>query len=105
RLRGRIDLLAVDARRVAVLGVPMSADAERVVEELGRERLESFAVLASGLEIPVQLDSAVRIPGVGPEGGVRIEEAKVPLRLTVSDVRALRGKLWVSIDAGRGQPS
>lgn len=96
-LRGRMRVMAVDARRAAVLGV--KAPVERLVEDLGREKLEAFGALASALEIPVRLDREVRLPAVGPEGGVRIAAASIPLHAAVVDVKAFRGKLWVCVGA------
>ncbi|HUG55011.1 MAG TPA: hypothetical protein VMR21_15475 [Vicinamibacteria bacterium] len=95
-LRGQVKVIAVDVRRVDVMGVrpPM---VESLVEELGRERLEAFSALASGIEIPVQLERSVSLPAV-ERSDVRIEEAVVPLRAAVADVKAFRGKLWVSVD-------
>jgi hypothetical protein len=99
-LRGRVGIVAVDARRVDLLGV--HAPAERLVEDLSRESVEAFNVLASSIEIPVRLEREVALPAVGPEGGVSIAAAAVPLRLAVVDVKAFRGKLWVSVDGATG---
>ena len=101
-LRGEVRVIGVDARRVTVMGVGAPADAEALIEQLGREKLEGFGVLASRLQIPVRMERAVTLPGVGPDGGVRIAAASIPLQVAVSQVRALRGKLWVSIDAAVG---
>jgi hypothetical protein len=99
-LRGRVRIIAVEARRVAVLG--MHAPAERLVEDLSRQGVAAFNVFASSIEIPVQLEREVTLPAVGPEGGVRIAAAAVPVRLAVVGLTAFRGKLWVSIDAATG---
>jgi hypothetical protein len=101
-LRGEVRVIAVDARRVTVMGVGAPADAEELIEQLGRERLDAFGALASRLQIPVRLERAVTLPGVGPQGGVKIAPATIPLQVGVRQVRALRGKLWVSIDAAVG---
>jgi hypothetical protein len=95
-LRGEIKIIAVDARRVNVLGM-QSRMVENLVEGLGRERLEAFSALASRIEIPVQLERRVALPAVG-SGEVHIEAATIPLRVAVADVKAFRGKLWVSVD-------
>jgi hypothetical protein len=101
-LRGAVKVIAVDARRVNVLGMGAPSDAEALIEQLGRERLEAFSGLASGVQIPVRLERAVTLPEVGPEGGVHITPARIPLQVSLKEVRALRGKLWVSIDASLG---
>jgi hypothetical protein len=99
-LQTRIRLIAFDARRVAV--VVESRRAERLVEELGRERIEQFAALASSLEIPVRQDYALEVPPAGPEGPVQIAGAAIPVQLTVLDVTAFAGRLWVSMAAAIG---
>jgi hypothetical protein len=104
-LRAAAHVIAVDARRVAVAGVGAPGDAEALVEQLGRERLEAFGGLISRLQIPVRLERAVELPAVASESGVKIAAARIPLRAAVTHVRALRGRLWVSIDAGLGTES
>jgi hypothetical protein len=96
-LRGRVRLMGVEARRVDVLG--MAAPAERLVEDLSRERIESFEALASSVEIPVRLESSITIPAVGPEGRISIARAEVPMKVEVRDVKAFRERLWVSLRA------
>lgn len=100
-LRGSVTIIALDARRVGVLGMG-TRDVERLVEDLARERLDSFSALASRLEIPIQLESEVRLPGVAASG-VRIEGATVPVRARVADVKAFDGRLWVCIEAATGE--
>ncbi len=95
-LRGEVKVIAVDARKVDVMGVRASV-VENLVEDLGREKLEAFSALASGIEIPVRLEQAVTVPAVGP-GEVSIDAATIPLKVSVADVKAFRGRLWVSID-------
>jgi hypothetical protein len=95
-LRGRVNVMALDARRVNVLGVKASV-VEELVESLGRERLESFGVLVSRIDIPVRIEGKVALPAVGP-GEVTIQAATVPVRASVAEVKAFRGKLWVSVD-------
>jgi hypothetical protein len=95
-LRARINLIAVDARRVEVAG--KRRDADQLVERLGRARLSAFAALASGLEIPVRNDYEIEMPAVD-DGPVRIQATLLPLRLTLVDVKAFKGKLWISMAA------
>jgi len=98
RLRGQVKIIAVDAQAVAVMGMKTPQQAESLVEELGRERLEAFSALLAGIEIPVRIQQDVAIPGVD-EGGVHIAAASVPLSVSVLDVNAFRGRLWVSVKA------
>lgn len=95
-LRGSVKVIALDARRVNVYGVK-SALVEDLVEQLGREKLDSFSALASTIEIPVRLERSVTLPAVGP-GEVHIDAATIPVRASVADVKAFQGKLWVSVD-------
>ena len=95
-MRGAVKIIALDARRVNVYGVRSSV-VEDLVEQLGREKLDSFSALASSIEIPVRLEGSVTLPAVGP-GEVRIDAATIPVRAAVADVKAFRGKLWVSVD-------
>jgi len=99
-LKARIHVLAVDARQVAV--VARTRQADQLVEELGRTKLEAFAALASSLEIPVRQEQEVTIPAVGPEGPVRIAAASLPVRLSLLSVRAFHGKLWIAMAASIG---
>ena len=99
-LKARIHVLAVDARKVAV--VMPSRRAEELVEELGRTRLEAFAALASSLEIPVRQEHEITIPDVGPEGAVRIAAASLPIHLALQNVRAFHGKLWIAMGVTTG---
>jgi hypothetical protein len=100
-LRTRINLIAVDARRVEVVGRRRQAD--QLVERIGEARLSIFAALASGVEIPVRHEHAIELPAV-TEGPVRIEAASLPVRLAVADVKAFRGRLWISMAASLDAP-
>ncbi|MBA2563883.1 MAG: hypothetical protein H0V09_00475 [Gemmatimonadetes bacterium] len=95
-LRGRVRIIGVQAKRITVMGRD-TGPVRKLVEDLGRSKVEEFNVLGSTLEIPVQLEQEVVIPEVGPEGDIHIPAATVPLRVAVQDVKAFRGKLWVSI--------
>jgi hypothetical protein len=85
----------VDARRVEVVG---KRDADKLVERLGKARLSAFAGLASDLEIPVRHEHAIEMPAVD-DGPVRIQATTLPLRLSLVDVKAFKGRLWISMAA------
>jgi len=99
RLRGQVRIIAVDAQAVAVMGMKTPRQAESLVEELGRERLEAFSELLSGIQIPVRIEQDLVIPAVTGEAGLRIGAASVPLTVSVLDVNAFKGRLWVSVKA------
>jgi hypothetical protein len=96
-LRGRVTLIAFDARKVGVMGMG-ARPAEGLVEDLARERLEAFAPLLSEIEIPVAVQGRLELPGLN-EGGIRIDKAELPLRVAVLSVKAFRRKLWITVDA------
>jgi hypothetical protein len=98
-LRGQVKIIAVDAQRVAVMGLSAPREAQRLVEDLGRERLESFSDLLSALEIPVRVEREIALPAVSGEAGLRIGADVIPLQARIADVESFRGRLWVSIAA------
>jgi hypothetical protein len=99
-LRARIHLIAVDARRVEV--VVRTRDAEALVRELSRTKLEEFAALASSVEIPVAQQHEIAIPAAGRHGPLQIESDSIPVRLSVLDVAAFHQRLWISMAVSMG---
>jgi hypothetical protein len=95
-LKTRINLLALDARRVEVV-VDASA-AESLVERLGEERVAAFAEVAGDLEIPVRHRYDVELPEVD-EGPVRLAATTLPVQLDVLGARAISGRLWIAMTA------
>jgi hypothetical protein len=75
-LRGRVRIIAVEARRVSVWA---QAAQGAPVRTRARRGLPSSTRLS--IEIPVRLRRAVTLPAVGPEGGVKIAATGVPVRL------------------------
>jgi hypothetical protein len=47
----------------------------------------------------VQLGRSITLPEIGPEGGVHIPKAELPLSVAVASVEAFHGRLWVSATA------
>ena len=99
-LRGRVRIFAIEARTTAVLGIGVPA--ERLVEDISREKLEVFAPLLSSIAIPVRLGREVVLPAIGPEGGVRIAEQSIPLSAVIADVKSFRQRLWISVETRTG---
>jgi hypothetical protein len=97
-LRAKVNVIGFEVPQIGVMG--LSAPVRELVEDLAEEPVEDFNVLASNIEIPVAIEQDVEIPGVGPDEEVTIEPATVPLRVAVSDVKVLAGKIWISIDVG-----
>jgi hypothetical protein len=115
-LRGGLGTLAVDARsrrlratvaldhvevQQAAAGGARSGAVGALVEELGRERLEAFAALVPPLEIPVQLEERLVLRGTGDEH-VRVRAGELPLRVAVTRVIPLSGRLWVLLELTAG---
>lgn len=94
-LTARIRVYAVEARKTEILG--LGVPAERLVEELSKERLEAFKALAAAIEIPVRVASEVELPELGPEGGVKIQAERIPLGAVIHDVKSFHQRLWISI--------
>ncbi len=96
-LRAGVHVFAVEAKRAGVLGLPTPT--ERLAEEIGRQKLESFSILLSSVEIPVRLERALTLPAIDTESGVSIVAAHLPLNLSVVEVLSFRRRLWVTIRA------
>lgn len=100
-LRVRVDVLGIDTRRVAVRG--LSPPAEQLVEALARRRSEEYDELLDDLAVPLSLRERVELPAV--EGDVlSAEGGRIPLGVTLRDVRALADRVWLSIDVELGTP-
>jgi hypothetical protein len=91
-LRGRVKVIAIETRRVDVVGFP--APVRRFVDELSRQQLSAFEPLLSSIEIPVKIARQIQVPEVN-ESGVHIAQAVLPVEAGVVDVKAFHGKLWV----------
>jgi hypothetical protein len=93
-LRTRLRVIAVDAKDVRG---PISPFAERLIENLGWLKIESFEGLNYDLEIPLRLGNELRLPEI--EGGdVKIAATTIPLDVTLQSIRAFHHKLWVSTE-------
>ena len=83
------------------LGIEKAAGIERVLsgaaldEVARRVRLEIEGRLPS-IRIPVKIQQSVDLPAI-TTGPVRVDGARMPLRVAVSQVLAGQGKLWISI--------
>jgi hypothetical protein len=96
----RVNLIAVEAKRVDV--VVRVKEAESLVADVGRARLSDFAALAPAFEIPVRREHTVEIPGTPPGEEVRIAPVRIDVRLTLADMDAHRGRLWLAMDVELG---
>ena len=100
-VRGRLALIAFEVQRLQP--VDDNAMAMRLVEELGRLKLEAFLALARSFDLPLRLERQLRFPRVGAEGSpVSLPAGRVTLAAETSRVRALGGRLWLALDATPG---
>jgi hypothetical protein len=95
-LRGHVDVITFQTRRVKLFGGDNQA-VEGLLHDLAELQLEALQGADYAFDLPVRLVHDVVLPEVGPEGGVHIPQARVPLKVSVTDVTALRGKLWISL--------
>jgi hypothetical protein len=99
-LRGKVKLIAFEVRQVG--GVGQGRTAQALIERLGREQLEAFSELAPDVDIPVRIEQQVVLKGLGDNAVVSALPAQVPLTVTVSQLIAAGGQLWVILDAQTG---
>jgi hypothetical protein len=99
-LTARVGLYHFEVRRAAAGGLQIGL-VDSVVEEVGRQRLDSLRDLVPPLQIPVHLESGFTIPGLG-EGVVQVEPGELPFQLSVTRVAPMGGRLWVMIQATAG---
>lgn len=97
-LRGRVKVIGFDASKVTVMGLKTKT-AEDLLEDFAGERVDTFSSLFSDIQIPVKLQREIVIPALGPQGPVRIAEARIPISGSVTDLTAYKGRLYVSIAA------
>lgn len=97
-LRARVGIDYVDVERAAGLEDLLGG---RMLEQVGEKGRETLRGLLPPIEIPVRLEQELSFGEVS-QGPVAIQGARLPLRVTVSQVLALGGRLWVSLDARPG---
>ena len=97
-LRVRVAIDHIDIAEAGGLERLLGRGVIRYLGGKGRELLEEAI---PPIEVPVTLERAVPIPAV-EQGGVRFAALEVPLEVSVEQVLAIGGKLWVSFDADVG---
>lgn len=100
RLTGDVILDELEVVRAAASGAE-SHTLEALLEDVGRERAESFAELLPPFEIPIRLEQTVRLNSF-TEGPVSLAGGSVPIRLSVARLMPLQERLWVVLDATTG---
>jgi hypothetical protein len=72
------------------------------LNDLGRGVRLQLAARVPLIEIPVKIEQAIDLPAV-TDGPVLIRGASLPLAVSVSDVVAGQGVLWMAIEVVPGQ--
>lgn len=98
-LKGRVSVIGFEVRRFGVYGE--SAAGRRLIEELAEQQADALSSLAFPITIPVQVQQLITLNGLG-EGPVRVPPAQFPLKVTVADVSARGGRLWIALDVKAG---
>jgi hypothetical protein len=98
-LRGRVSPIGFEVKKVGLFGE--SDLGRRMLEELGRERLDQLTTNALDLTLPVRLERDIALGGL-TAGPVRLRPGQVPLQVTVADVAAHGQKLWIALDVAPG---
>ena len=113
-LFGALDDIRVDGDR-STLRATLAADHLTIAEATGlasylsgetlnelarRVRLETSRQLPE-VRIPVSVQQAIDLPAVA-EGPVRIAASRLPLSVSISQVVAARGRLWISVHVAPG---
>ena len=93
-LRGHVDVIAVDVRRVELGGL-RDESMRGLLADLARLETEAFQGLDFSFGIPVRLGRGVVLPAIRTRR-VRIHTATLPLDVAVTGVSATNGRLWIA---------
>jgi len=99
-LRGKVSVIGFELKKVGVFGE--SPTGQRLLEELGEQKLDDLSALALPVEIPVRLEEQIALRGI-TEGPVRLRPATFPLKVSVANVSAHGERLWVALDVDLGR--
>jgi hypothetical protein len=112
---GALENLAVDpsgstlSARIAIdhLGIEKAAGLESflsgsILSEMGRSIGLEIKDHLPQVQIPIRVQQTIDLPAV-TRGPVRIDGASLPLKVTVSQVTAVRGLLWVALHFEPGE--
>jgi hypothetical protein len=100
-LKGRMSVIGFEVRRFGVYGE--SAAGRQLLEGLAEQQADALSSLAFPITIPVQVQQLITLGGLGGlDGPVRVLPAQFPLKVTVADVSAHGGRLWIAIDIKAG---
>jgi len=98
-LRARVMIDHLDLVRIAGLEWFVSSG---TTDELARSLRHAFERQIPQIQIPVRIEQAIDFPSV-TEGPVRLQGARMPLAVGVSDVFAGSGMLWIGLRVEPGE--
>jgi hypothetical protein len=96
RVTARVALDRVEVRQAEAAGVRRDV-VEAVLDRLGATTLETLAAQIPPIAIPVSFERAVELQAVSL-GPFEIAPGSLRLRVSLAEVVALRGRLWVLLD-------
>jgi hypothetical protein len=97
-LGARIAVDHIDLKRLAGLETVLSG---ATLDDVARDLRKRLAERLPALTIPVAVQQRIELPALS-SGPVRTEAAAMPLEVTVSQVLAVGGTLWVSVHVEAG---
>jgi hypothetical protein len=97
-LRARIAIDHVDLLKMGGLEKVLAG---ATLDELARSVRKQLAGQIPDVQIPVKIEQGVELPSV-TEGPVRLQGATMPLAVSIADVFATAGNLWIAIDVVPG---
>lgn len=98
--RAKIVLDELQVERSAASGA-QAQSLDDFVEDVARERVDSFAELVPEIQIPIKLDQAIKLKGFS-EGPIAVGGGTLPIKLGVARLMPLSGRLWILLTAQAG---
>lgn len=92
-LSARVAIDHLDIEKVTGLGSLLSG---ATLDEMARSIRLKIEGRLPRVQIPIRVQQTVDLPAI-TKGPVRIDGASLPLKVTVSQVMAVRGRLWVAL--------
>lgn len=99
-LTGQVAIYTLEVQRAAAIGAENRAVRE-LAKALGQARIEAFSELGPTVVIPIRLHEDIALHGLDEEP-VSAVPGKLHVQLTVAQVLAVSGRLWVMLDVVAG---
>lgn len=99
-LSGKVAIYTLEVQRAAAIGAENRAVRE-LAKALGQARIEAFSELGPTVVIPIRLHEDIALHGLDEEP-VSAVPGKLHVQLTVAQVLAVSGRLWVMLDVVAG---